>query len=75
MESCKDGACITIVYADSLSPVSADEYRFTDHPDYVAMFRGGIARLAGLECDMLLTPHPSASGMISRAAEDRSKAG
>ena len=47
-ESCKDGACITIVYADSLSPVSADEYRFTDHPDYVAMFRGGIARLAGL---------------------------
>ena len=66
---------IIIVYADSLSPVSADEYRFTDHPDYVAMFRGGIARLAGLECDMLLTPHPSASGMISRAAEDRSKAG
>ena len=74
MGSCKDGACITIVYADSLSPVSADEYRFTDHPDYVAMFRGG-SRLAGLECDMLLTPHPSASGMISRAAEDRSKAG
>ena len=59
---------------NSLSPVSADEYRFTDHPDYVAMFRGG-SRLAGLECDMLLTPHPSASGMISRAAEDRSKAG
>ena len=74
-ESCKDGACITIVYADSLSPVSADEYRFTDHPDYVAMFRGGIARLAGLECDMLLTPHPSASGMISALPRDRSKAG
>ena len=74
-ESCKDGACITIVYADSLSPVSADEYRFTDHPDYVAMFRGGIARLAGLECDMLLTPHPSASGMISRAAEGSFESG
>ena len=75
-ESCKDGACITIVYADSLSPVSADEYRFTDHPDYVAMFRGGIARLAGLECDMLLTPHPSASGMQFPALpRDRSKAG
>ena len=64
-ESCKDGACITIVYADSLSPVSADEYRFTDHPDYVAMFRGGIAHWRGLNA-MLLTPHPSASGMISR---------
>lgn len=59
--------CLTIVYADSLSPVSADAYRFTDHPDYVAMFRRGIARLRSLECGMLLTPHPSASDMIARA--------
>jgi metallo-beta-lactamase class B len=66
-ESCDVGGCVTIVYADSLSPVSADEYRFTDHPDYVAMFRGGIKRLAGQACDMLLTPHPSASDMLARA--------
>ncbi|PKP94271.1 MAG: subclass B3 metallo-beta-lactamase [Alphaproteobacteria bacterium HGW-Alphaproteobacteria-14] len=66
-ESCNKIGCTTIVYADSLSPVSADEYRFTDHPEYVAMFRKGIARLAGLECDMLLTPHPSASDMLARA--------
>ena len=39
------------------------------------MFRGRIARLAGLECDMLLTPHPSASGMISRAAEGSFESG
>jgi metallo-beta-lactamase class B len=66
-ESCTAGGCVTIVYGDSLSPVSADEYRFTDHPEYVAMFRRGIARLAGLECDMLITPHPSASQMLARA--------
>lgn len=66
-ESCNTNGCFTIVYADSLSPVSADDYRFTDHPDYVAMFRAGIARLRPLECGMLLTPHPSASGMIARA--------
>lgn len=65
--SCDAAGCITIVYADSLSPVSADEYRFADHPDYVAMFRRGIARLAPAECDMLLTPHPSASDMLVRA--------
>jgi len=65
-ESCDTNGCFTIVYADSLSPVSADAYRFTDHPDYVAMFRSGIARLRPLECGMLLTPHPSASDMISR---------
>ena len=66
-ESCDVGGCHTIVYADSLSPVSADAYRFTDHPDYVAMFRKGIARLRPLACSMLLTPHPSASDMIARA--------
>lgn len=32
------------------------------------MFRGGIARLAGLNCDLLLTPHPSASDMRTRLA-------
>lgn len=66
-ESCDINGCLTIVYADSLSPISADEYRFTDHPDYVAMFRRGIARLRTLECGMLLTPHPSASDMLTRA--------
>lgn len=66
-KSCEQDRCLTIVYADSLSPVSADDYRFTDHPDYVAMFRKGIARLRPAGCDMLLTPHPSASDMLARA--------
>jgi metallo-beta-lactamase class B len=66
-ESCDTNGCFTIVYADSLSPVSADDYRFTDHPHYVAMFRKGIARLRPLECGILLTPHPSASDMLTRA--------
>jgi len=61
--SCEPSGCMTIVYADSLSAVSADDYRFSDHPEYVQAFRDGIARLAGLDCDILLTPHPSASGM------------
>jgi metallo-beta-lactamase class B len=63
-QSCDDaGDCRTIVYADSLSPVSAQDYRFSDHPEYLAAYRDGIARLAALDCDILLTPHPSASGM------------
>jgi metallo-beta-lactamase class B len=66
-QSCDAAECLTLVYADSLSPVSADDYRFTDHPDYVAMFRKGIARLRPAQCDMLLTPHPSASDMLTRA--------
>ena len=67
-ESCDVGGCVTIVYADSLSPISADAYRFADHPDYLAAFRAGLGRLRALECGMLLTPHPSASDMLTRAA-------
>ena len=62
-QSCEGADCKTIVYADSLSAVARDNYRFIDHPDYVRAYREGISRLAALDCDILLTPHPSASGM------------
>ena len=58
--------CRRIAYVDSLSPVSADDYRFTDHPAVVADFRRSIAKVAKLPCDLLATPHPSASGMLDR---------
>jgi metallo-beta-lactamase class B len=61
--SCEGDDCKTIVYADSLSPISSGDYRFSDHPDYVAAYYAGLDRLAELDCDILLTPHPSASGM------------
>ena len=66
--SCNGGVCRSIVYADSLSPVSRDDYRFSDHPAYLAAYRQSIARIAALDCDILLTPHPSASGMFQRFA-------
>jgi metallo-beta-lactamase class B len=64
--SCDGGVCRTIVYADSLSPVSNDTYRFGDHPTYVAAFRASIAKIAASPCEILLTPHPSASDMPKR---------
>lgn len=67
-ESCAGSECRTIVYADSLSPVSSDSYRFSDHPAYLAAYRTGLDALAALDCDILLTPHPSASEMVRRAA-------
>jgi metallo-beta-lactamase class B len=66
--SCDGGVCRSIVYADSLSPVSRDDYRFSDHPEYLAAFRASIAKIAALDCDILLTPHPSASDMVKRMA-------
>jgi metallo-beta-lactamase class B len=64
--SCFGGVCRQIVYADSLTPVSDKTYRFSDHPAYLAAYRSSIAKVAALPCDILLTPHPSASGMIKR---------
>lgn len=67
--SCEGDDCRQIVYADSLSAISDDKYRFSDdaaHPGYVAAFRDTLMRVAGLPCDILITPHPSASGLWSR---------
>jgi metallo-beta-lactamase class B len=64
--SCDGGVCRKIVYADSLTPVSRDNYRFSDHPTALAAFRASLSRIGALDCEILLTPHPSASDMVAR---------
>jgi metallo-beta-lactamase class B len=66
--SCDGGVCWTIVYADSLSPVSNDTYTFSAHPEYLAAFRASIAKIAASPCDIVITPHPSASHLKERFA-------
>lgn len=67
--SCENGDCRTIVYADSLSPISDDDYHFSDHQAYLGAFRKGLDDLATLApCDILMTPHPSASKLRDRIA-------
>ena len=69
-QSCVDNDCKMIVYIDSLSPVSADDYRFSDHPDYLLAYRAGLQKIAATPCDIALTPHPAASGMFERLANE-----
>lgn len=64
--SCEAGQCQVLVYADSLSPVSSDSYRFSEHLSYLNAYRAGLNTLAKLDCQVLLTPHPSASNMRTR---------
>lgn len=66
--SCQAKSCVRIVFADSISAVSRDGYRFTDHPERVAPFRATFAHLAALNCDLLVSPHPAASNLIERLA-------
>jgi metallo-beta-lactamase class B len=67
-QSCEEGACLNFAYVDSLTAVSSDDYRFTDHPERVAPFRPTIARVAEMPCDILITPHPSVSNTLPRLA-------
>lgn len=67
--SCEKKRCVQIVYADSLTAISDDDYKFGDetaHPGYAAAFRDSVARLEKLDCDLLITPHPAVSGMWDR---------
>ncbi len=66
--SCEKSKCISIVYADTLSPVGSGNYRFADHPERLAKYRESVDRVADLHCDLLLTPNPSASNMLNRMA-------
>ena len=68
-QSCEGSTCHQVVYADSLNAVSADEYRFTDHPDYVATLRASMAKIGQLEkCDIVLSGHPSLTNLFERLA-------
>lgn len=65
-QSCEGDRCLSIVYADSLSPISSKTYRFSEHLPYVRAFRRGLEKLASLDCQILLAPHPSAANMRKR---------
>jgi metallo-beta-lactamase class B len=68
-QSCQSGRCLDIAYADSLTAISDEVYRYGDeaaHPGVLAAFRKTLVTVAELPCDILLTPHPGASDLWSR---------
>lgn len=70
-QSCEQGRCLNMVYADSLTPVSADGFYFTggaDYPDRSVGFRKTIDRIASLKCDIVIAAHPSATDAFGKAA-------
>ena len=70
-DTCEGRTCRNIAYIDSVTSISADAYRFTDHPGYVTAFRNSLDRIATLPCEILVTPHPSASALFERLAGQR----
>ena len=67
-QECEGGECRWLVYADSMNPIGADAYRFSDHPALLAAFRQGIADMKATPCDIVLAPHPGAANLRARLA-------
>jgi metallo-beta-lactamase class B len=67
-QSCENGRCLNLVYADSLSPVSANGFRFSRRKEYPSAedFERSFSFLESTPCDILVTPHPDASGLWNR---------
>lgn len=61
-ESCALGTCNQVVYADSLTAVSADGYRYSAGPAANQLIESAD-RISLLDCDILLSPHPFFFGM------------
>lgn len=74
-QSCESGRCLNLVYADSLSPVSANGFRFSRRKDYPKAedFERSFSFLESTPCDILITPHPDASDLGKRLAQRESR--
>jgi metallo-beta-lactamase class B len=69
--SCEGGRCLELVYADSLSPISADGFRFARIKE---SFERSYAFLESTPCDILITPHPDVSDLWQRLKQRSSNA-
>ena len=73
--SCEAGHCMDMVYADSVSPVSADGFKFTKsvtYPNALQDFEKSFHFLSTTLCDILLTAHPDASDFWERVEKHQS---
>ena len=71
-KSCEGKTCRSFVYADSLNAVSAETYRFTNHPAYVATLRASMAKIEAIkDCDIMISPHPFQSDFFDRLAGEK----
>ena len=69
--SCDGAKCLDVVYADSLTAISLGDYRYlggNGAPDVSKRFQASIDKIGALKCDVLLTTHPGASGMMEKLA-------
>jgi metallo-beta-lactamase class B len=68
------GRAMNMVYADSLTAISGPNFRYSGNALYPNARRDierSIARVAALSCDILVTAHPDASGLLDKQAKQK----
>jgi metallo-beta-lactamase class B len=65
-KACEGLKCLDIVYADSLSAISAPGFKYTAEAERVNLFKRSITRIAELPCDIVISTHPSATNLDAK---------
>lgn len=65
--SCEGTRCLNLVYADSLSAVSNETFKYTTSPLMKAL-QESFTTLENLPCDILLTPHTGFAPILENLA-------
>ena len=76
--SCENGRCLNMVYADSLTPISADGFLFSRRKEYalgVGDFERSYSFLDSTPCDILITPHPDILNLQQYSEQSSSTSG
>jgi metallo-beta-lactamase class B len=69
--ACEGERCYRFVYADSLTAVSADGFRYSGgagKPDLRASFRATIHKVRKLSCDVIVSTHPGFTDTLEKLA-------
>jgi metallo-beta-lactamase class B len=74
-KSCEGKTCLHFVYADSLNPVSAPQFRFSADAARVASFEQSIARVETLPCDVIVAAHPNLVDLERKLKDAKAGAG
>ena len=70
----ENGRPMNLVYADSLTAITGPGFRYSGnsvYPNAKADLERSIARVAALPCDILVTAHPDASGLLEKQAKQK----
>ena len=73
--SCEGERCYNMVYADSVSAISADNFKFTHnttYPNAIQDFEKSFQFLTTTPCDILLTAHPEVADLWNRLEKRKS---